>query len=159
MWEGARYLSAMQRKYLVFLLLARTGFEPNARSSEMWPGCVGCVIVDQRPHITTVLVSRTQYTHTTGINAEFKDSCACLQQRKTMSRSGLGLCVNLMARGAVPLARFTVARAPQSQLKRTKRMMLPGTVIISNRWHPTEELKYTIEIGADLVVLQACLGF
>jgi len=61
-----------------------------------------------------------------------------------------------MARGAVPVARFTVARA---QLKRTKRM-LPGTVIIGNHWHPTEELKiFIIEIGADLVVLQACLGF
>ena len=97
--RGPATHSVIQCNAWFFLLLARTGFEPRARNSEMMrrPGWL-CVIVDQRPHyITTVLDQQdTKHTRTTGINAEFKDFMPCLfiTKEDMLPRSGLGLCVN-----------------------------------------------------------------
>jgi hypothetical protein len=94
MWGGGPLLLGNATQCPVFLLLARTGFEPKARNSEMMrPDCRLCHC---GPKASLLLYSSAGHkSHTTGINAEFKDFMPCLFiTKKDMPRSGLGLCVN-----------------------------------------------------------------
>jgi hypothetical protein len=155
MWVRPHFHVGNATQFPVFFWPAWTGFEPKTRNSEMRR--VGLAVSCHCGPKDAF--ARQQDTNTHDRQASMLSSkihaMLVYNKGRQVAPFGTWIVCQLMTRGAVPVAR---SRWRTSQLERTK-LLLPGTVITGIDRHPTEELReYIIEIGAELVVLQACLS-